>query len=478
MKKKESLTVNLRPPIVTVLGHVDHGKTSLLDTIRKTNVAAKEAGGITQSIGASQVVTSEEKKITFIDTPGHATFSQMRSRGAKAADIAVLVVAADDGVKPQTKEALGYIKEAEIPFIVAFSKIDLPQANVEKVKSQLASIGVSFEGQGGDIPQVSLSSKSKKGIKELLEMIILVSEVNEIGGDKKGELQGVVIETSKDKRGPIASAVITNGTIAIGMEITAEDTNVKVRGLFDSFGKPTKEAGPGDPVQILGFSKLPPVGARITMNVSGTSDVENKVERKVSQKKEKGKIPVVIKAKSAGALRDLLANLPDHIFVVYSSVGDVVESDIFSAKSSSMIDETYPARIFAFESKISPYVSKLAEEEGVEIERFEVIYKLFEKLEELIADSKEKILGEAEIIASFPFNNIRVAGCKVTYGRIARSDNLVLMRGDKKLGESKIASMKKEKQNIDKAQTNEEFGIILATALDFKVGDMLLSVRK
>lgn len=486
MKKKISQTVNLRPPIVTVLGHVDHGKTTLLDTIRETNLAAKEKGGITQSIGASLVITPEGKGITFIDTPGHAAFSQMRSQGAKSADIAILVVASDDGVKPQTKEALGYIKEAQIPFIVAFSKIDLPQANIEKAKSQLESIGVSFEGHGGDVPQVSLSSKSKKGIKELLEMIILVSEVKGIAGDAKGALQGVVIETSKDKRGPIVSAVITNGTLAIGMKISAQDSRAKVRGLFDSLGKPVNVVGPGYPVSILGFHKLPSVGAKINKQSLtlrdeesvGVSGVLEKDKIQVSRKQEKGQIPVVIKAKSTGALRDLIANLPDEISVVTASLGDVIEGDVFSAKSSSMVDVTHPPRIFAFESKVNPSIAKLAEEEGVEIERFEVIYKLFEKLEELIAGGKEKILGEAEIIASFPFNDKLVAGCKVIKGRIAKSDNFEIKRSEKLVGQVRASSMKKDKNNIDKAETGEEFGIIFTPQLDFKVGDVILSVIK
>lgn len=478
MKKKVSLIGSLRPPIVTVLGHVDHGKTTLLDTIRKTNLASKEKGGITQSIGASLVVTPEGKKITFIDTPGHAAFSQMRSQGAKAADIAILVVASDDGVKPQTKEALGYIKEAQIPFIVVLSKIDLPQANVEKAKGQLESIGVSFEGHGGDVPQVALSSKSQKGIKELLEMIILVSEVKGIAGDALGVLQGVVIETSKDKRGPIVSAVITNGTIGVGMEISAQGSRAKVRGLFDSLGKPIKEVGPGYPVSILGFNKLPSVGAKIIKASEGVSGVMEKVEKGVSRKQEKGQIPVVIKAKSTGALRDLIANLPDNISVVAASLGDVIEGDVFTAKSSSMVDESHPPRIFAFESKVNPFIAKFAEEEGVEIERFEVIYKLFERLEELIAGGKEKILGEAEIIASFPFNDKLVAGCKVIKGRIARSDNFVITRSEKLVGEVRATSMKKDKNNIDKAETGEEFGIIFTPQLDFKVGDVILSVTK
>jgi translation initiation factor IF-2 len=474
MKKgrKKSQSGKLRPPIVTVLGHVDHGKTTLLDKIRKTNVVAREAGGITQSIGASVVETPEGKKITFIDTPGHEAFSKMRARGAKVADIAILVVAGDAGVKPQTKEALAYIKDAKIPFIVAASKIDLPTADVKKVQSQLEKEGVSFEGRGGDVPLVGVSGKTGKGVEELLEMISLVSEVNEIKGDAKSDLEGVVIETSKDKRGPQALAVITNGTLRIGSNILAEDVSCRVRGLFDDKGKPTKEVKPGEPALILGFSKLPPVGSKIKPLTTETKVYKEERRRPDQKELQEGKIPIVAKAKSSGSLEALLANLPEEVKVIYQGVGDVNESDVFMAKSA------IPARIFAFESKVPSSVAKLAETEGVKVEMFDVIYKLLERLEQIMEQGKEKVLGKAEILATFPFNDKKVAGCKVLQGRIAKSDNLVIMQGDRKLGDVKITSMKKEKQNIDKAQTNEEFGIIFTSELDFKVGDMLISVRK
>lgn len=474
VKKKDSL----RPPIVVILGHVDHGKTTLLDAIRETNVAGKEAGGITQSIGASQVTTTDGKKITFIDTPGHSVFSQMRSHGAKLADIAVLVVAGDDGVKPQTKEALGYIKDEGVPFIVAITKMDLPSANVEKCKSQLTKEGVKFEGQGGDTPVVSLSAKTKKGVTELLEMILLVAEVKGVTGNPEGKLEGAVIETNKDKRGPVVSAIVSNGTIGIGDEIVAEGVHTKVRGLFNYLSKPVKEAVPGDPVEILGFSKLPPVGAPIVQK-SEAKEVLETADRKVEvDKKDSGEIPVVIKAKSEGVLADLLSNIPEGVRVVQSSIGDVVQKDVFEAKSSTLTKGSQPARIFAFESKVSSSIAKLAETEGVMIERFEIIYKLFERLEELVAGTKEKILGKAEIVASFPYDNKQVAGCKVTSGRIDRSDKLVVVRKEERLGRVKIVSMRKGKEKIDKAESGEEFGIIFAPQLDFKVGDVILSVTK
>lgn len=463
----------LRPPIVTVLGHVDHGKTTLLDAIRKTGVAAKEAGGITQSIGASVVKTKEGEEITFIDTPGHAAFSKMRSRGAEVADMAILVVAADDGVKPQTKEALSHIKKAKIPFIVSATKMDLSSANVKALQGQLEKESIKFEGKGGEVPLVEVSAKENKGLEDLLEIILLVSEVNEIKADKEGELEAVVIETGKDKRGVLVSIVVRSGTLKVGEKIVAEDLSCKVRGLFDDKGESKKEIFPGKPAQVLGFSSLPPIGAKV-----GTLKKEEKVvpEPKVSQRKvgavEKGKIPVVFKAKSAGSLEAVLENLPERIVVVAANVGDVNESDVFLARGGK---DTY---IFTFGSKVPKGVRNLADEEGVSLESFEVIYELLERLEELVKGREVKILGQAEISATFPYNNKKVAGCKVISGRITKSDTLALMREERRVGFVKPVSMRKQKEEITEAKTGEEFGIIFKPELDFDKGDMLVSVKK
>jgi len=460
----------VRPPIVTVLGHVDHGKTTLLDALRKTSVARKEAGGITQSIGASVVTTKEGKKITFIDTPGHAAFAEMRSRGAKLADIALLVVAVDDGVKPQTLEALKYIKEAKIPFIVVISKIDISSA-IEPVKGQLEKEGVLFEGRGGDTPVIALSAKTKKGIDELIEMIILVSEVNEIKADEKGALEAVVIETGKDSRGPLASVVVREGTLSVRDEISMDGIECKVRGLFDYEGKSIKKALPGEPVLILGLKELPPVGAKVTSLKNGEVKKEITKRDLKSSSVEEGEVGVVFKAKSAGALEALLANLPEKVVVVNSGVGAVNESDVFFAKSAE-------AYIFAYEVKVPSAVKKLAETEGVKIESFDIIYKLFERLQELVQEGQIKILGKAKIVASFPFNDQKVAGCKVLSGRIADKDTMLLMREDKEVGELRVVSLKKERKTIKEAKEGEEFGVIFKPQLDFEKGDVLVSFRK
>lgn len=460
-----------RPPIVAVLGHVDHGKTTLLDSIRKTKVQGRETGGITQGIGASQVKTKEGKTITFIDTPGHAAFSKMRSRGAKVADIAILVIGANDGVKPQTRETLAFIKEEGLPFIVAITKIDLPSISIEDVKKELGEEGVKLEGAGGDVPVVELSGKTGKGIDSLLEMISLVSEMSEIEGSADSDLETVVIETNKDKRGPLVSGVVRNGKLKVGDEILAGKIKAKARGLFDQQGKPVEEVAPGDPVMILGFKTLPSVGTEITnykdgQAVSETSDLKRAKTEKVASDEK----PVVIKAKSEGALEAVLGGIPEKIKVIYSGVGDVNENDVFVAKSAEP-----PAKVFVFESKIPNSVSNLAKTEGVSIERFEIIYKLFEKLEEILKEGATEVLGEAGIVATFPFNKKRVAGTKVTKGRINRSDKLTIMRGDKKIGDVRIASMRRGKEKINQAKEGEELGLIFRPKLDFEVGDMILS---
>lgn len=475
-KKKLPMNINTklksRPPIVVVLGHVDHGKTTLLDYIRQTSVAKKEKGGITQSIGASVVTTKEGKEITFIDTPGHAAFSNMRSRGANVADVAILVVAADDGVKPQTKEALEHVLSAKLPYIVAATKIDLPTASVESVRTQLEKLGVSFEGRGGDVPLVGVSAKTGKGIEDFLEMITLVSELHGVKENPQAPLEAVVIETAKGKAGPSATVVVRNGRLAVGDKVVSETTNVKVRGLFDHRGYPVKEVNPGEPAQVIGFEELPPIGSRI-WHKDEKSQLEVSERREVRQTKvEEGQIPLVIKAQNAGSLEAILTNLPEEVFVISSSVGDVNESDIFMAKSGKA------SRILAFESKLPTSVSKLAETEGVSVDTFDVIYELFEKVEKLVKEGQIEVLAEAEIKAFFPYNSRRVAGCKVLRGKIFQNDSLILRRDDKELGKVRVESMKRQKQDIKEAKQGEECGILFTPQLDFKVGDMLLSVRK
>ena len=461
-----------RQPIVTVLGHVDHGKTTLLDVIRKTSVAQKETGGITQGIGASTITTKEGKKITFIDTPGHAAFAQMRSRGAKLADIAILVVAADDGVKPQTKEAIEYIKKAEIPFIVAITKTDIASALIESVKGQIETEVILFEGRGRDTPLILLSAKENKGITELLEMIILVSEVNEIKADENASLEAVVVETNKDARGLLVAVVVKNGTLSVKDEISTDETSCRVKGLFNKEGKPMKKIFPGEPGLILGFKELPLIGSQVRL---ATENKAKKEEKRMGAKPylvKDEQLAVVFKAESAGALEALLLNLPLDAIAVSSGVGPINESDVFFAKSAGA------AYIFGFEVKTALSVKKLADTEGVKIETFKIIYKLLERLEELIKERQSVILGKAKIVDSFPFNNKKVAGCKVISGKISMKDTVVLMPKDVEIGEARVVSLRKEKNTIQEAREGEEFGAILGPQLDFEKGDMIVSVKQ
>ena len=459
----------IRPPIVVILGHVDHGKTSLLDYIRKTRVALKEAGGITQSIGASQVITKSGKKITFIDTPGHAAFNLMRSRGSKVADIAVLIVAADAGVQPQTKEAIEHIRASELPFIVALTKVDLPTANIESTLGQLETEGILLEKRGGDVPWIELSSKTGKGVDDLLETISLLADVNEIEGDPKKALEAVVIETSKDKSGPLVNVVIRNGTMKVKETLYMENGCAKIKNLKTDKGN-VKEVFPGDPVQILGFDLLPDVGTKLFSTVFDNK--EKKEIEKSNIEVNKDQIGVIIKAQNTGCLEAILNQVPKEIIVLNSGIGEINESDVLLAKASG--SET----ILAFESKVSSSVVKLAEAEGVTIHSFKVIYELFQTLENMVKDTKIEIIGKAEIIGIFPFNNKKIAGCKVLQGKINKNSKLKIVRDEKDLGEVRAISLKKQKIEVNEVGQGEEFGILFAPQLDFSKGDMLVSVAK
>ncbi|HLE49265.1 MAG TPA: translation initiation factor IF-2 [Patescibacteria group bacterium] len=465
-----------RPPVVTVLGHVDHGKTTLLDALRKTSVAEKEAGGITQSIGSSVVTTADGKKITFIDTPGHAAFTKMRSRGAKAADIAILIVAADDGVKPQTKEALKIILGEHIPYIVVLTKKDLPNADTEKCLGELEKEGIAFEGRGGDVPYLAVSAKKGEGLKELLELIVLVADVTGINADKQGALQGFVVETRKDKRGPLASLVITNGTMRIGDDILCDQKVSRVRGIFNFLEKSVKEVFPGEPALVIGFTEPPAVGSQIHSISDSSVEVKKDIPIDVRGEETKlGSIPklrLVVKTLTTGSLEAITQGLPDGVEVVSKGVGDVIDADVFSCKASRN------CRIFVFEAKVPNDVSKLAEMEGVEIESFNIIYKLFERVDEIIKSGEDEVMGSAEIIAIFPYEKKRVAGCKVTKGVIEKKYPLKIMKKGKSIGRTKIVSMKKEKKDIISSVAGEEFGAIFEPYLDFEKGDVLISIRK
>lgn len=468
-----------RPPVVAVLGHVDHGKTSLLDAIRKTDVARREHGGITQAIGAYQIeVATKEgaKKITFIDTPGHEAFAKMRARGTNASDTAILVVAADDGVMPQTKESIAHIKEANLPFVVALTKSDLPSAIADKVKQQLIKAGVTLEGLGGDVPVVAVSSKTGKGISDLLEVILLVGQMANIQGSPAGEFEGVVIEAKRDRRkGVLATVIVKNGTLAVGDEVFAQHVAGKVRALFTDIGQSVREALPSTPVGVLGFSDVPSVGARVTKGKK-EEVVANDSQAQRAAETQNPRLAIILKADSFGSLEAIAQSmLSEDIKTISATSGEPTEADVLLAKAVNAI-------IVGFNVAVPSSVAKLAESEGVLIKTYKLIYELIEEILEAVALFKkgkapEAILGKAKVLAIFPYEGKKVAGCKVLEGRIAKGDKVKIERDGQILGEGRIASLRRGKEDITKAEMGSECGILLSASLDFAPSDMLLSVR-
>jgi translation initiation factor IF-2 len=392
----------------------------------------------------------------------------MRSRGSKVADIALLIIDSSDGVKPQTKEAIEHILSSQIPYIVVCTKTDLPAASVDVALSELEKLGIYFEGRGGQTPYIGVSAKKKEGLNELIDLITLLSDINEVSGSVDEKLEAVVIETTKEKAGNMVSCVVRNGKLTVGKEIYAENIKAKVKGLFDDKNKAIKEVLPGEPARILGFETLPAVGAKISDEAISNTD---ETTQKVSKQIDKTKIPLFIKTNNTGSLEALLASIPQEFVVLESGVGDVTESDILNAKANS-------ALIFVFESRIPGGVKKLAEMEKVKVERFEIIYELLERLNEIIRSGMVEILGKAEIQAEFPFDGKRVAGSKVLMGRIEKTFDTRLYRGETDLGKIKVISIKKQKQEVNGVSQGEECGIFFAPQLDFKIGDVIVAVKE
>jgi len=485
-KPASSSGSNPRPPIVAILGHVDHGKTTLLDSIRKSKVAQGEAGNITQKIGAYQAVVKSktgEKLITFLDTPGHEAFAKIRSRGATLADIAVLVVAADDGVKPQTEESIKYIKDAKIPFIVAINKMDLAQADSKKVQQQLAQHEVLVESLGGEVVVVELSAKTGKGIDQLLDMILLVAEMKGLPSTQGSPFSGVIVETRKDtKRGVLTTIVVKSGSLAVGDTLYAEGNKVKIRALFDDHGNSVREASTSIAVEVLGFKALPPVG--IVVSEAPTAVVNAVVEVKPQKTLEElllaqvdeEKLKIILKADSAGSLEAVIENLPEAVKFIKTGVGDISESEIMLGAESG-------AFVLGFNTKISSNVAKLAKEEGVRVKTYRIIYELLDEIGEVVEilehpELQEDILGQATILEEFPYKDLRVAGCKVTSGRIVIGDTIRVVRNDTEVGTARIKSLKQGKNKVDKVEDGQECGIILDKKLDFAIEDSIIAYKK
>ncbi|MCL5432752.1 MAG: GTP-binding protein [Patescibacteria group bacterium] len=486
---KNDVPQNVFPPVVSVVGHVDHGKTTLLDAIRKTNIAQREHGGITQKIGASNIETTHDgikRRITFIDTPGHETFFKMRSRGVQVADIGLLVVSAVDGVMPQTRESINLLLEAKTPFIVVLTKSDLLEKNPEKTKQQLLKEGIALEGYGGDIPIIEVSAKTGHNIKELLDLIILVFDMKrasdkDILRSEKGEFEAVVIESKLDpKSGPKATLVVRNGTVFNKDELYCEEVKGKVRAIINDRGQHLQNATVGEAVEVLGFNSTPRVGSIVYKTEEKIKQVDLPQPQKainpfdVSFEAEKDVLPIILCADTLGTLEAILNALPEKVLVVSKKTGDITSADVLLAKSSSAI-------IIGFNIKIAPEVMRLAKTEHVLLKNYTIIYELLDELKDVIEGRKEAIVeeiyGTAKVLASFPFEKTKVLGIKVVEGRVARGDKVRLMRGENILGESSVNSVRQGKETVSKIEKGQEGGVIISPFLDFTIGDMLVCHR-
>ncbi len=495
VKEEKGADLESRPPVVTIMGHVDHGKTRLLDAIRQANVMASEAGGITQHIGAYQVEI-DGKKVTFLDTPGHEAFTAMRARGAQVTDIAVLVVAADDGVMPQTIEAINHAKAAGVPILVAINKIDKPEANPDLVKQQLATNGLVVEEWGGDVIAVPVSAKEKKGIQDLLENILLVAEMEDLKANPSKLAAGVVIEAEMDKnRGPLATVLVQNGTLRPGDTIVVGTTWGKVKAMFNDKGKQVRKAEPATPVSILGLNEVPQVGSAVNA-VTDESHARAIIQKRQQQKQPEAKgmrLDTFFKEISAGKAKELniilktdvqgsiepirnslerLATPEVQVRIIHSSTGNITEGDVMLALASEGL-------IIGFNVNVDTGARKLADAKGVDIRVYDVIYSLIDDVEKALKGLLEPTIvevidGRAEIRQVFPAGKgAKVAGCYVTEGKISRNLPVRLIRKGKVLTDTTVSSMRRFKDDVKEVATGFECGIGLKDFNDFQPGDVL-----
>ncbi len=483
-----------RPAIITIMGHVDHGKTTLLDHLRKSNVVAGEAGGITQHIGAYSI-KHNGKDITFIDTPGHAAFNKMRERGAKVTDIVILVVAANDGVKPQTIESIRHIKNSNVPVVVAINKIDLPNVNLDLAKSGLAEHGLMVTDYGGDIEAVEISALKGKGIDKLLETINLIAELQEITADPDAPLEAIVIESSKDsKKGVAATVIVKNGTLSLRQNIYSDSTDGRVKKLSNALGEDLAKVTPGFAAEIIGFNQSPSVGALIRdtdANYPVVEEIENADDSQADSKikdqwgdldfseliDQKPKLNLIIKADVEGTLEAILQTIDlESTNIISSSVGPVTESDVESAATSN-------ALIISFHTKVSKKIVLMAKNSGVKVKTYDVIYKLIEDLQKqmlkLIEPTiDEVVLGEAEVMQIFTMNGERIAGSKVKTGELKKTDLYHLKRGEEIIADPTVKNMMHGKEDIDSVKAKSEFGMTFRNKkLDFQVGDIIVAYK-
>ncbi|RLG99164.1 translation initiation factor IF-2 [Candidatus Bathyarchaeota archaeon] len=498
--EKEKETLQKRAPVVTIMGHVDHGKTTILDAIRKSRITAQEYGQITQKIGAYKVFLPQGS-IVFIDTPGHEAFTAMRARGAKVTDIVVLVVAADEGVKPQTIEAINHAKSANVPIIVAINKIDKPNINPEKIKKELSEYGLIPEEWGGDTIYVNVSGLTGQGLDELLEMILLVGEMMELKADPHKPARGTVIESQLHKsKGPVLTILVQEGTLKIGQVFVAGETWGKVRAMIDDWGKKVEKAEPSTPVEILGSNGVVPPGTKFEV-VSSEKEAKQICERIKEEKKKtsasvkkltledlykelkKGQVKelrIVLKADYIGsieAIRNAIENIPTEevkISIIHSGTGPVTESDILLASASNGI-------VIGFNVSLAPKVDEIAKREGVEIKIYRVIYDLIDEIRKAIEgmlepEEKETMLGQALVKKVFKFSrNFVVAGCLVVDGKVVRDSKVKIIRDGNIIFEGVLTSLKRFKEPVKEVPANTECGIGIENFTDFKEGDIIQS---
>lgn len=486
MKKVSEKKLIAKPPVVVIMGHVDHGKTTLVDYIRKSRVAEKESGGITQAIGAYEI-DNDGKKITFIDTPGHEAFSQIRSRGSKAADIAVLIVATDDGVMPQTKEAIEHIKLAKIPFIVALNKTDRPNSQPDRVKTQLADTGIYLEGWGGDVPSVLISAKTGAGVKELLDLIILLADVNDLQSDITQKASGVILESKRDsKKGLILTCLVNEGIIKTGNYLVIDGYVSKIKFMENFLGKIINEAYPSMPVLIYGFDS---VKTKVGDIWEGFETIEEAEQAAASHKKENNKIAeinygdkkildIVLKADVYGSLEAIESIISGFNFIgaatriIKSGVGDINEDDLKTAKNNNI-------KIYGFKVKFLPSAENISKMINAEVLFFQVIYELIDKIKSDMAkllppEIVRTDLGEIQVLATFgKTNEGMIVGGRVKNGSIKKSAKADIFHGGKLIGKGVAVGLKYNKDEREEIKEGNECGVNLSSNVKVEVGDLL-----
>jgi translation initiation factor IF-2 len=484
-EKEKGINLSLRAPIVTILGHVDHGKTTLLDFIRKASVAASEVGGITQNISAYQT-KKQGKSITFIDTPGHEAFASMRQRGVSIADIAVLVVAADDGVKPQTKEVIEYLKEKSIPTVVAITKVDKPEANPTRAKQEVAENGILLEGWGGDVMCVEVSGKSGKGVDKLLESILLLAEVEEFRADKKRDGLGIVLEGRLDaKKGPVATVLIKTGTFRTGQDVVAGSVSGRIRRIETWKGESVSDAGPSFPATIIGLSEVPEANTVLhVVDAKKDKRLREGASRKrkvvsATESEDTKIIHLILKADTQGSLEaieqilDTYSSDEVRADIIDSGVGSVTESDVRTAESGNAV-------IFGFNIDATPVARRMAEASQTEIKTYRIIYELVgdikSRLESLLEPEIIRTdLGKLDVLAIFKTGKKdMIVGGKVTKGKITKDANIEVFRGESLIGTGVLTNVQQNRVDVNEVKQNFECGVTFSGETKIQVGDTLL----